>query len=289
MEFLVMVVVLGVQLKLEPGYSLAVERYFFRAFSPVDRAVVSSHLLLILFGYILTVALIFWLFKDVLWGVVYYGLSAVVLLGLMGEAGYRQRLESYQEAWRRGDFSAAGYQAERLELAGAKVADAPPSLQMADVCRATLYQFFVRYFSILFWFVLVGPVFALFTRLVFLGQQVVTQRDRGAWRSANRILEWLPARVLALSFALAGNLVDCLRACRDIFFDPAANTRALLDQAAEGALDNYNPSLMAKAKQDPLQVVAVGLNGLSAVRGLINRTLGIWLGALAIMAIFSVA
>jgi membrane protein required for beta-lactamase induction len=77
----------------------------------------------------------------------------------------------------------------------------------ADMVAAVLVEANDRLFGVLFWFVLLGPLGAVMYRSVaLLYQQRQTQdefADSLSWWYA--VLLWLPARLVALGFALAGH------------------------------------------------------------------------------------
>ncbi len=94
--------------------------------------------------------------------------------------------------------------------------------------------------SVVFWYLVVGPVGALTMRLVFVGQQ--SSRMAQIFDQVNQILLWLPIRCLMMSYALVGNfhkvfettLEDSLRLDREsLELEKTAAKAALMPEVAE--------------------------------------------------------
>ena len=90
--------------------------------------------------------------------------------------------------------------------------------QTRAVTTGILYAAHRRVFAILFWFVLLGPGGALLYRLCgYAEQDSRTQSDQAGQQAAQQILgilDWLPARLLALTFFLAGSFEDAWQGWR---------------------------------------------------------------------------
>lgn len=142
-----------------------------------------------------------------------YGLLAlpvhlVVLIYSLGRGDIKASLGPFRDAWRRADDQAALHVAERdLGL----VADDAPSL-LVRVQGHLLWQAYQSFFAVIFWYFLLGPGAALAYRLLAL--TVDNSRQPALKERAEQLrhaLDWLPVRVLALSFALVGNFVAVMR------------------------------------------------------------------------------
>jgi AmpE protein len=76
-----------------------------------------------------------------------------------------------------------------------------------------LWQAYQSFFAVIFWYLLLGPMAALAYRLLALCAEHAEQpalRERAV--QLRHAFDWLPARVLASSFALVGNFVAVSRA-----------------------------------------------------------------------------
>ena len=142
-----------------------------------------------------------------------YGLLALpahllVLIYSLGRGDVKAALGPFRDAWRRGDEQAALHVAERdLGLA----ADDAPGL-IKRVQGHLLWQAYQSFFAVIFWYFLLGPAAALAYRLLALttehSRQPALQALAGQLRHA---LDWLPVRVMTVSFALVGNFVAVTR------------------------------------------------------------------------------
>jgi membrane protein required for beta-lactamase induction len=97
-----------------------------------------------------------------------------------------------------------------------------------------------RLLAIVCWFVLLGPGGALLYRLSSQIPQVVEGEAQSAiteaGRRLHRLLTWLPARLCAIAYALAGSFVEALHGWRGVQLDWAESSRALLIASGFGAL-----------------------------------------------------
>ncbi|CAI8847420.1 regulatory signaling modulator protein AmpE [Pseudomonas soli] len=142
-----------------------------------------------------------------------YGLLALpahllVLVYSLGRGDVKAALGPFRDAWRRGDEQAALHVAERdLGLA----ADDAQSL-IKRVQGHLLWQAYQSFFAVIFWYFLLGPAAALAYRLLALtmdnSRQPALQSLAGQLRHA---MDWLPVRVMTVSFALVGNFVAVTR------------------------------------------------------------------------------
>ncbi|WDY57239.1 regulatory signaling modulator protein AmpE [Pseudomonas sp. PSKL.D1] len=142
-----------------------------------------------------------------------YGLLALpihllVIIYSLGRGDVKASMGPFRDAWRRGDDQAALHAAERdLGLA----ADEPHSL-LVRVQSNLLWQAYQSFFAVIFWYFVLGPGAALAYRLLALTTEHSGQPALKAKAEQLRhILDWLPVRVMALSFALVGNFVAVMR------------------------------------------------------------------------------
>ncbi|WAH59674.1 regulatory signaling modulator protein AmpE [Pseudomonas silvicola] len=142
--------------------------------------------------------------KPVAYGLFALPIHLLVVIYSLGRGDVKAGLGPFRDAWRRGDEQAAVHVAERdLGLS----ADDESGL-LAKVQDNLLWQAYQSFFAVIFWYVLLGPVAALVYRLLALA--VRNARHPGVVARAGSIrhaFDWLPVRVLAVSFALVGNFV----------------------------------------------------------------------------------
>ncbi|WAB97323.1 regulatory signaling modulator protein AmpE [Pseudomonas putida] len=142
-----------------------------------------------------------------------YGLLALpvhllVLIYSLGRGDAKAALGPLRDAWRRGDDQAALHVAERdlgLEADEAQVL-------LVRVQGYLLWQAYQSFFAVIFWYFVLGPGAALAYRLLALtGDNSSQPALKARAEQLRHIMDWLPVRVLALSFALVGNFVAVTR------------------------------------------------------------------------------
>lgn len=154
-----------------------------------------------------------------------------------------------------------------------------------------------RQFSVLLWFVLVGPAGALAYRLVerAVDGDASTRLADAARRDARRVVAWLDwpaAQLMVFALALVGHFDAVLRAWRDAggmslrpdrgFLGAAARTsvRCELDEETADALEGHDPGA-----PPPITLAARETPELRDALALAWRCLLAWLAALALFVI----
>lgn len=137
------------------------------------------------------------------YGVLLLPLELLVVLYCLGRGDVPADLGGFRDAWRRGDLQGAEHVAERdLQIAPQESASA----LFASVQSYLLWQAFQGFFVIVFWYVVLGPLAALAYRLLALmaaQSQYASMAERAA--ALRHAFDWLPGRLLAISFALVGH------------------------------------------------------------------------------------
>jgi AmpE protein len=174
-----------------------------------------------------------------------YGLLALpvhltVLVYSLGRGGVQAGLGPFRDACRRGDIEGAYLVAQR-DL-GVE-ADNTDSLVLG-VQQRFMWQAFEGFFSVVFWYVLLGPVVALGYRLNALVALHATRpelRERAA--QIQHALDWLPARALAVTFGLVGDFVALNQALLGRLLDWEVSAAQLVTDVARSASEICPPSL----------------------------------------------
>jgi cobalamin biosynthesis protein CobD/CbiB len=156
--------------------------------------------------------------------------TVAVLCGCIGFRDVLQGVREIFDALRAGDVDRARGLLARWR------ADVPTTYAERDIARAAIEIALVRahreVFGVIFWFILLpGPAGALLYRLSAQIEQHWGRRGDeefaafGAFsRDAFRILDWIPVRLSAIGFAIAGNFEDAVSAWRTqarAWIDPA--------------------------------------------------------------------
>lgn len=172
------------------------------------------------------------------------------------------------------------------------------SLDGASLVDAVFRNGLRRWFGVLFWFLLLGPVGALLYRLAALSAEgeyartLPAETAAGA-RSFLTLLDWPVAQLMTLSMALVGNFDTVLGAWReaggasfrlDADFLGAAARASVSSELAEEAMD-YVDSGDRTATATAMMAAAPELPELRDAMSLVWRILLLWLAVIALFVI----
>jgi membrane protein required for beta-lactamase induction len=213
--------------------------------------------------------------------------AVLVLLVSFGPRDLRDEVEDYAAALERGERE------EALRLAG-ELLEGDAASRGAGRREAVEEAIFVqannRIFGVIFWFLVLGPAGAWAFRVSDL------MRRRAAFEAARRgadsasgraaapllhgLFAWIPARLAAGAYALAGS-----------FEDAVGSWRIAVDRAAEGLLDRTE-DLLARVGKASLQPSLAGLAptvlDVATARGawrIVRRAAWIWLAVVAALVL----
>lgn len=155
-----------------------------------------------------------------------------------------------------------------------------PQLCARQLTDAVLLQANERIFSVLFWFVLLGPLGAAVYRSVSLlgdrRSEPGALGDSICWLQA--VLVWLPARFVALGYALSGHFESALEGWREAHREhhPGVNgSELVLVRTGAGALDLDENKDLVGDLQAPVR----------AAMRLVWRNLILWAVVLSVMTL----
>ncbi|MEM6639132.1 MAG: regulatory signaling modulator protein AmpE [Pseudomonadota bacterium] len=227
-------------------------------------------------------------FRDVLWGGAYIGFAVAVLLFSLGPRDLSSEVDDFVRSTRRGDDERARHVAREL------LETEPPqdrTRRTLAIEEAIFVQASHRTFSVILWFALLGPAGAWLFRVTDLLRrraffEADRVRDEGqaygcdlfVTQQIHGVLAWLPARLVALTFALAGS------------FEPAvADWRGYYQDMSERFFD-VNDDIVARSGLGALGATpdgdeAVEVRGALAAMSLVRRSEVIWLVAFAVLTI----
>ncbi len=241
-------------------------------------------LLILVLSPMLLVLLVQALLDNTLLGLPSLILFVIVLLYGLGRGDFSDQLQHYLSAWNHGNFESAYDKA--LAMGDFQQSDAIADHQSLHdhVRRAFIYTGFERWFAVVFWFLLLGPVGAVGYRLMFLAARSTSlaEADQQLALRVVHYLDWLPARLLVISFALTGNFVDGFNRCWQLFFENPP-CEELLDDTALAAIDhrgNDRPQL------DNIEAfIEYGRQELLALQGLLSRSVVCWVIVIAVLTL----
>ncbi|QFT54008.1 regulatory signaling modulator protein AmpE [Microbulbifer sp. THAF38] len=220
-----------------------------------------------------------------------FGALGVLLLGVplllycLGRGNFNDILSAYLRSWYRGDFKGAA-EAARPLLQDIHEDAAEGGRLHEQVFRGAAYCAFERLFAVLFWFILLGIPGALLFRLSAL----YAERARGTEREATAarwlwLLEWVPVRVMGLSFAIVGNFAGCYRAWRQCLMCRERDTAQVLEAYLEGALGGIDAN-ECSATADLSHIQRQSGAEIEGLQALLSRSLLLWITVLALVVLF---
>ncbi|WP_100640418.1 regulatory signaling modulator protein AmpE [Marinobacter salexigens] len=223
------------------------------------------------------------------WRIAAYPLEVLVLVLLMGTPGWRQSLEPYAEAWRKGDMQAAWHFIQERLPASERGAAASPENMHLSLSKALVVAVFQRFFLIAFWYVVGGIGLAIFVRgLVALSEQWPQAAARPRYLKACEWFNWVPVRLLSVTFGIAGDLSGWLGEARMAVMGITRKTSEILMISANGSLTGYALDPARFSQVHPDEWANFGGRSLSAVRGLLSRSMLVWICVLALLVIADV-
>jgi AmpE protein len=227
---------------------------------------------------VVPVAWFAWAFGDSLFGLAYLAFAAFVLFFSLGPQDLLAQLRDWIEA-REGNDPAASDQITRSIVESGDGAPTEPTARALE--SAIFVQANHRLFGVLFWFMLLGPAGAWAYRVADLFRRRMRASGTGgpathAVETLFGLLAWVPARLLALSYAVAGSFDDAFEDWR-AYYQRTTNSffsvsESILSAAGVGAIRRRCP------EGDKLVAVR-------AARQLLRRTLAIWITVIAALTL----
>ncbi|MDH5445353.1 MAG: regulatory signaling modulator protein AmpE [Gammaproteobacteria bacterium] len=202
-----------------------------------------------------------------------------VLLFCLGPRTLSRDVQAYVDAAETGNHELAKQYA--IEILGRPVDEQPQALASA-VKNSILIHANDRIIAILFWFALLGPMGAvLFRASTLLKEETVLVPDKFSHSVHDLfwVMNWVPARLCIIGYALAGNFIDTISYWRSVNDFWTRDSDDLLVTSGNGAL-----------RQDVRIDVADGestllINTVAHAISLIKRTIIVFLALLAAMTL----
>ena len=230
---------------------------------------ISSIIILLLPIFISTLLLQGWL-DDTLFGFFSLMFGLMIFLFCLGPDDLDRDVDAYLKAYENGDTQRSQILASKLIAA-----DSPssPDQQIAEVMRGILHQANERIFAVIFWFVLLGPAGALLFRLSCHSIKHSHPTIAAAAKKLQAILAWAPAHLVAMAYALTGNYEGASAGFRD--------------KIPQNDLSHCNYYTLVTAGLGALKDCAPGeeTSCIRATRGLVLRSLVVWLATLALLTL----
>jgi AmpE protein len=286
MEFLTLLIVLGLLQAWGSGGPLQHDQWFYRFARAIKPLLPLVILRLVVVVIVPLVALWFLLvlLETKLYGLLSLLLYVAILLYSLGRGDVSESLRRYLSAWNHSNFESAYEQARAIgDFQESEAITDHVSLH-EHVRTAFLYEGFERWFAVVFWFLLLGPIGALAYRLCYLSGRIESLglEDRLVALRFVHYLDWIPVRLLVLSFALTGNFVNGFNRLWQKVYDnqPAPE---LLDSCALSAISASHEQQAYPADQDGF--IAYGREEMLALQSLLARSVICWLVIIAVITL----
>jgi len=226
----------------------------------------------------------FVLLEDKSWGLPAIALEILLLLYVLSHADFEQHFKQYMQDIENGDVQGA-YRCAEQYLSVPEIELSDEIARMHDqVCHTLLYRWFEFFFLMVFWFLVLGVPGILLAWFSLQYSQLV-HCDEKAWRPLHW-LEWIPARLLGLTFALAGHYDRAMPVWRETLWkwqvpaDDALYRVALASIVAED--HEGKPCAQITSIEDDSRRAC---DQITALQGLHRRSAIIWLVVIALITI----
>lgn len=231
-------------------------------------------------------------FRDVLNELPYLLFAILLLIFSLGPRDLQEEVRGFCDARSKGDEEEIGRSAK--ELTESDFPRDPGERELA-VEEAVLFQAVNRIFAVVFWFMVLGPVGAWMFRVTDLfrrrkSYEAARLREKNDAAAAagdsiywiHGLLIWIPSRLLAIGYAIAGSFDGAFSAWRayakakrsELRF--YGKTKELLAAVGRGSLEEIRDDLL---DEDP-QVCSAR----AAIR-LVQRALFVWVFAIAVLTL----
>jgi AmpE protein len=250
---------------------------------------------------LLLLVLVLWVSAGLMLGFVTLALHILVLLIAFDRLNIIHLSGQYLSQWRAGDYEGAWRLLEEQapdRFAGSFVEYSGLHKKFFEVVVASYFE---RLFAVIFWYLLLGPIGVL----LYAAARLIARNEsenESTWQDALIprlvfILEWLPARALALTFSLAGDFVAAFHRLRENFLSQAPAqelVKACAIDASESSL------LRTSVKYEELAPTATFAGGMESpgsypqgaarqideLLSLMFRSQVIWLTVLALLTVY---
>lgn len=235
----------------------------------------------------LALLLLLILIESLLLGLLSLLVYSAVLLFSLGRGEFTELIQRYLLRWNRGELDSAEICLEELTArnAGQVQSDiANTQISLHERLRSALiYGSFQRWFAVVFWFMLLGPVAALAYRLVFraVSSEGLDSPTRQLAQRINSYFEWLPAKLLSLAFALTGNFVGGFNHSWQSLWQTQSSGQ-LLETTALAAINDEQTVY----PDSSAEMTVFGREQLLALQALIKRSVVCWIVVIALFELF---
>lgn len=229
---------------------------------------------------------------DALFGFPYLILAIIVLFFSLGPKDIGEEVDEYCTALEAEDEEGIRNTAKAL---AEKDLPSDPLERIPMVEAAICVQANNRLFAVIFWFVLLGPFGAWSYRVTDLIRRRAVfnaARDDDSSKTADLVVEaagqlhgwlaWIPARLTAIGYAMAGSFEGALSAWRT----PEGTSAKTQSEQSEALLARVGIGALALQSSEDESPCDRAVRGATAANGLVFRFLFIWAAVIAAMTLY---
>lgn len=225
----------------------------------------------------LLLAFLLWFLDGVALGLPAFLIHLCVLVILFGRTNIAEVTTRYLQYWRAANYESALHLLQQQQRPPMSLDNCDNHAQLHEgFCRFLVADFFQRVFAVVFWYLLLGPAGALFYHLALQCRERVwsnasTTETEIVYRLVY-LLEWVPARLLAGTFALAGDFVAAFGCLRDTLFDRDSSGPSLVHRCVLAAINADRKAVLVQESQ--IQDAEASDEAVTAVVLEMNETIG---------------
>lgn len=246
---------------------------------------------------LLVVGLLLVFLQDAAFGLPTMILHILILLVAFDRTQPGNLVNTFLQSWRQGDLDACtDYLEQELSIPQGSGPKSPEAIS-EFFKEQFIYRCFEKMFVMFFWYMVTGPLGIVFCYVSYQlrDTQSENQSEMETRLVANiiHILEWIPVRLLAITFSLAGNFVHCFDNLKQSFweFKPEHEASIRLYSYAGCALsgahsgaDGIEAGEQGHSEEDAL--IKSQEREIENLLALLERSQAIWLAVLALITIF---
>lgn len=235
-------------------------------------------------------------------------LHVLVLLVAIDRIQPGKMAKDFLEKWTAGDIEGCKFYVEQQLAVGTSEKIDDEEELSNYFSKQLIYRSFERMFVMFFWYILTGPVGILFCYITYqlrdiqwgaVGEEAFQQtREQPVGESelittVIQILEWIPLRLVGITFSLTGNFVRCFDNLKSSFWSLGKEKGSddLLYSYARCALSDLQLSeLLNEDEADADEQTQARLLKAAEIRAqlaLLERSQAVWLIVLAVVTVYS--
>ena len=236
--------------------------------------------LIVVFIPVALVAAFFWWLDSKWWGAPSLVIQPLLLIYLLLPAMFSARLKHFLEVWRSGDLEQSQQLAVEYFNLPQKRSIPHRRVLFRKVKEQVLYLWFDHLFVVALWYLVFGPAGALVPALTSLYIRSVEDQDEYLQlMPIQYAIEWLPVRILGITFAFTGNFVQTFKQWWTGILDFDMHTKVFLNRCCESALSGESDF---DSPEDEPEFFLATASEIQAIDDLAVRSAIFWVCALAV-------